>query len=133
MAGTFKDRMGEIKLKVGEGHIKARCVVDQAYAQIQHQNTAYRHPHGGGPFYLSRPLMEGYPEMMQEIASTILDDPEPAFISAAEKMSRYVEENAPVAIDELRTSGHPIAERDGVPFYDRPPISPRRPEGVPHL
>lgn len=133
MAGTFKDRMEELKLKVGEGHITARCVVDQAYAQIQHQNTEYLHPHGGGPFYLSRPLMEGYPEMMQEIASVIFDDPEPPFIVAAEKMSTYVEENAPVRIAELRTSGHPIAERNGIPFYDRPPISPRRPDGMPHI
>jgi len=56
-------------------------------------------------------------------------------IDVAERMSPVCFDNAPVgtAIDpsELRTSGHPLPEQVVFQLYDEPPLSPRRPEGMP--
>jgi len=134
---TFRDRIEELKRQLGEGHISAHCVVDQAYAQNQHQTVTFVHRHGGRAFYLGAPMEENLVPDLEHIASKVLttdgSDIESAMIETAEKYSQYVMVNAPKEIDELATSGHPFVERNGVPVYDRPPISPRRPLGDPHV
>lgn len=134
---TFSDRLEEIRRQVGIGSISAHCVVDQAYAQNQHQTVTFVHRHGGRAFYLGAPMMENYLELMQLIADRVLtefgSEVESAMIEVAEKFSQYVFDNAPKEIGELDTSGHPFVERNGIPIYDRPPVSPRRPPGAPHI
>jgi hypothetical protein len=137
---TFRDRIEELRAEVGEGHIKARCVVDQAYAQNQHQTLDFVHTRGGRALYMYAPLMENWVDIFLGIARKTIttngSDISSAMIEVAERMSQFVFDNAPVGTEldpnELRTSGHPIAEQNDIPYYDRPPISIRRPEGMPH-
>jgi hypothetical protein len=134
--GDFTERMLQIKEQVGRGHLVAHCVVDQAYAQNQHQTVTFNHD-DGRPFYLGAPMMESYLEWFMQIARKAItedgSDIESAMIDIAEAMSQAVFDNAPRVIEELATSGHPFVERDGVIIYDRPPISDRRPPGFKHL
>jgi hypothetical protein len=133
----FSERIEQLRLQLGRGHITAHCVVDQAYAQNQHQTASFRHPKGGKAFYLSEPIADSYLIWMEKIASACItpdgSDVESAMIEVAEAMSQAVFDNAPKETGELDTSGHPFVERDGVPVYDRPPVSPRRPLGWPHV
>jgi hypothetical protein len=135
--GTFVDRIEDLKRQMGSGHISSHCVVDQAYAQNQHQTVEFVHRHGGRAFYLRAPLMENWVTLFSKIADKCItvtgSDVDSAMIEVAEWMAQAVFENAPRKISELATSGHPFVLRDGVPIYDRPPISPRRPPGVPHV
>lgn len=136
MASTFNERIQLLKQQVGGGHITAHCVVDQAYAQNQHQTVTFVHRHGGRAFYLGAPMIENVVGDMENIARKCIttdgSDIDSAMIETAEKYAQYVLENAPRMIFELATSGHPYVDRDGAVIYDRPPISPRRPPGVPH-
>ncbi len=43
----------------------------EAYAVIQHERLDFNHPHGGGPKYLERPLVEAVPGMGDRIAARI--------------------------------------------------------------
>lgn len=135
--GTFVERIEDLKHQMGRGHISAHCVVDQAYAQNQHQTVTFVHHHGGRAFYLGAPLMENWMVLFARIAEKCITvtgtDVESAMIETAEWMAQAVFENAPRKISELATSGHPFVLRDGAIVYDRPPISPRRPPGAPHV
>lgn len=137
-ADEFDARLTELGDAVGSGRIRAQLDVNQAYAQNHHQTTTWVHRHGGGPFYLSVPLMESHMLLLQNIADKVItntgSDIERGMIETAEAMSAMVETFAPGdgGTDELRHSGHPTVDRNGVTIYDRPPVAPRRPEGLPH-
>ena len=49
VADTFQQRMEALSQAVGDGKLTGRVVVDQRYAEVQHQNTSYKHPRGGKP------------------------------------------------------------------------------------
>lgn len=129
MASTFNLHIDRLIESVGEGHITAGCKVNQPYAQNQHQNLRFRHPHGGRSHYLGGPLLENSSKFIAEIARSILSgvgsDVRGKMVEVAEEMSEYVVRNAPVETGRLASSGNPWAEDNGVRFYDRPPISPR--------
>jgi hypothetical protein len=137
VVSTFTQRIEDLRRQVGTGHISAHCVVDQAYAQNQHQTVTFVHRHGGRAFYLGAPLMENWMILMWRIAEKCItatgSEVEGAMIETAEWMAQAVFENAPRKIAELATSGHPFVLRNGSPVYDRPPVSPRRPPGAPHV
>jgi hypothetical protein len=129
MPSTFYRRIDRLSDSVGSGKIVAGCTVNQPYAQNQHQSVWFRHPHGGRALYLGAPLMENAYLLVGEIArsaitpfGSLLDQ---RMIDAAETLSRYVLENAPVETGLLRTSGNPWVKDNNVVVYDRPPISPR--------
>jgi hypothetical protein len=137
MAGTFSERIGLLRDSIGAGHITAHCVVDQAYAQNQHETLTFHHPRGGRAEYLRAPMLENMVILIQEIANKVLDEEglglERAMIDTAEKFAQFVFDNAPKEIGELDGSGHPFVTRNGTVIYDRPPIYGRRPEGLPHI
>lgn len=133
----FTENLDRLQREIGRSW-RAQLDVNQAYAQNHHETETWVHRHGGGPHYLSGPLAEKTPELMQTIADNVLTsegtDIGTGMIKVAEAMSRMVAENAPTdgMDDELRRSGHPIVQKDGMTVYDRPPLAPRRPEGLPH-
>lgn len=124
MAGTFGDRIDELKAMVGTGDLVGRVVVDQRYAQVQHEHLDWNHPRGGQALYLQAPLLENYPHYLQAYADRLLEDGgEPAMVDAMEDLAEDggVATRAPVLYANLRASGHPIVDSDGRNIYDRPP------------
>jgi|SRR5690349_9203233 len=129
MAGTFDGRIDRLMENVGTGKLVAGCKVNQPYAQNQHQNLSFRHPHGGRSHYLGGPLLENSAGLLEGIARAVLSERGSSvrfeMAKVAEEMNTYVLENAPVETGRLRTSGNPWAEDNGLRYYERPPISPR--------
>ncbi len=104
--------------------VQGTVVVDQVYAQIQHEALEFKHPHGGRAKYLGGPLLENYQKYVQHLADATLDgDLKDAMIRNMEHLSTEgVYENAPVEFADLKASGHPIVEVDGMAVYDRAPM-----------
>ena len=124
MAGSFADRIDELKAMVGTGDLVGTCVVDQIYARAQHENLDWKHPRGGQALYLSQPLLENYPRYLQHYADQLLEDGgEYAIIDAMEDLAENggVATHAPVLYVNLRASGHPMVESDGEIIHDREP------------
>lgn len=119
------DRLEQLIHAVGDGDIEARCVVDQPYAQDQHENMEYRHPRGGRARFLGGPLVEQADHLMGVVAESLVT-PEGTDIvggmtRVAETMSGFVEDNAPRLNEVLRYSGHPQVVDNGQVVYDRAP------------
>ena len=132
MPNTFGERVDHLIREVGTGHITAGCVVDQPYAQNQHQTDHFRHPHGGRSHYLGGPLLEHAYENVEDIARSVLTEfgsrLQPRMVAIAEKMAEYVLVNAPRETGQLAFSGSPYVKSDGIQVYSRPPIAPRERE-----
>lgn len=128
MADTFNRKIDELARRVGPGYITAKCVVDQPYAQNQHQSVWFKHTNGRA-FYLGAPLLENSLDLVASIARSVLTPSGPMIrlrmIEIAEALARYVLENAPKETGQLSLSGHPSVTDNGVIIYDRPPITPR--------
>jgi hypothetical protein len=121
-ASDFVSRMTELAERVGIGDLVGRVIVDQRYAQIQHEALDYRHPRGGHAKYLEGPLLRDRDIFFEEVARTVLDDGGKAgMITAVESLCGSVAIEAPVLWGDLRRSGHPIVTSDGRPVYDRSP------------
>jgi hypothetical protein len=127
MGGTFVMRIDELIQEVGEGQIIGHVEFNQAYAQIQHQNTRYRHPRGGEAFYLHNALEDGADVYWQMVSDTVLSGsgPTSGMISAVETLSITSASLAPIMWGNLRLSPHPWVTHNGTTVYDRPPVMPR--------
>lgn len=119
----FEERIQEL-IDQTPSNVHGTVVVDQAYAQIQHEAMDFKHPHGGRAKYLGGPLIEKHQHYLQELANGLLDGHLPGvMIRNMEDLStKGVYENAPVEFADLKASGHPIVEADGGKIYDRPPM-----------
>lgn len=124
MASTFGGRLNVLKEMVGSGDLTGKVVVDQAYAQRQHQELSWAHPRGGQALYLQAPLLENYRSYLQSYADRLLEDGgEQAFVDSMEDLAEEggVATRAPVLYSNLRASGHPSVTSDEITVYDRPP------------
>lgn len=126
------DGLQELIDSIGHGNLEGKLVVNQAYAQAQHEELTWKHPHGGRAKYLQHPLYENSGHLVRILADSLLAHLEHSnivegMIKVSETMSGYVEENAPkdVGMHELAYSGHPMVYDDGVLVYDRAPKVPR--------
>lgn len=123
MAGNFSERMDELIAQTPE-HVTGTVVVDQVYAQYQHEGMDLKHPRGGRAKYLGGPLIENYVSYYQRLADALLDgDTTKAMIHNMEDLSTEgVYKNAPWEFADLKASGHPIVEENGATVYDRAPM-----------
>jgi hypothetical protein len=115
--------MDELKEMVG-GKLDGRVIVDQRYAQFQHEDLTLNHPRGGEAQYLARPLMENYARYFQAYADEVLDNGgQDSFIDSVEDLAGAggVATRAPVEFSNLRASGHPTVTQDGHEIFDRAP------------
>lgn len=119
----FAERIQEL-IDRTPSHLHGTVIVDQAYAQIQHESMQFHHPRGGRAKYLGGPLIEKYQEYISNLAEGLLPGQLPAaMIRNMENLSTAgVFENAPVEFADLKASGHPIVESDGMKIYDREPM-----------
>lgn len=136
MAGAdeFVRRIQHLANEVGAGDITAGCVVDQVYAQNQHQNRRFRHTNGRAGF-LGDPMMANATKLMFGIARSVITDGgsrlRPEMIKVAETFADYVLKNAPRDPDigdVLANSGSPWVKDGGSYIYRRPPVQPREAE-----
>lgn len=127
MAGTFGERISELKQIVGAGTLKGSVEVDQIYAMYQHESVWLHHPHGGQAKYLETPLMIHYPDWYGKMASRCYepDGLQDEMINAMRELVKGVEEYAPREFGNLRHSGHAVVENDGAVVFDQPPEVPR--------
>ena len=99
-----------------------RVVVDQLYAQFQHEDLALHHPRGGQARYLAAPLYENATAYMDHLALTVLEDGgKDAMREITEDLCDQVFDAAPLLFGNLKRSGHPTVEDGGVVIYDREP------------
>lgn len=123
MAGTFDERMKVLSDQVGEGNLVGSVVVDQVYAQYQHEDLSLAHPMGGGAQYLRGPLMEGYNGWLQNLANQLLrGDPVQVMARAMEDLSQGVYNEAPFEFGDLKASPHPTVTDNGSVRYNRLPL-----------
>jgi hypothetical protein len=119
---TFAEGTNELLVLVGAGDLEGRIVVDQIYAQNQHESVWFKHPAGGKAKYLSEPLLSSAPRMLQHLANHVLHGSlVDAMADNMEHMSKEVYDNAPWEFADLRASGHPLVSENGSVVYDRPP------------
>lgn len=86
----------------------------------------FRHPRGGGPKYLEKPLMDHYRDYLDDYAKTLLHDGGvPAMRRSVEHLSDAVELTAPREWGDLMSSGHPSVTQGERTVYDRPPKAAR--------
>jgi hypothetical protein len=120
--GTFNARIDALRSMVGSGVLTGSVTCDQVYAHFQHERADLHHPRGGGPFFLSRPLMEHYRDYLDDYAKTVLTDGgQPAMKRSMEHLSDQVEVTAPREWGDLLASGHPAVTQNDHVIYDRPP------------
>lgn len=119
----FSERIQEL-IDSTPSHIQGTVVVDQVYAQYQHEGLDLKHPNGGRAKFLGGPLLENHQKYLQNLANGLLQGQLPAeMVRNMEDLSTAgVYENAPVEFADLKASGHPIVEADMKKIYDRAPM-----------
>lgn len=122
----FGDRIDELQQSVGNGALLGKLVVDQVYAQIQHEDLTLKHQPGRKARYLAEPLFDRNNEHMNRLADAVLGGDLPgAMAGCMEDLSDQVEQVAPIDFDDLPRSSHPTVVDDNALVYNRPPIVPR--------
>lgn len=123
---TFEESISALLDSLPEHSLKGGVEVNQVYAHYQHEHPEFHHPDGGGAFYLKDPLFGKLDDYMQHLASKTItahgSEIEDAMAENMEALSQEVYERAPFEFGDLKASGHPTVEKDGVLVYDRPPM-----------
>ena len=132
MPDDFFERTQYLMDQVGDGDLTAGCLVDQPYAQDQHETLHYNHPRGGRARYLGGPLFENALPLMEKIAANAItrdgSDLNNTFIGISETMSEWVVTEAPRLLQILRFSGEPWVKDGGNEIYRRRSAMPREPD-----
>jgi hypothetical protein len=121
---TFGEGLKELSSLVGHGDLEGSVVVDQVYAHYQHVRLDLRHPRGGGPLYLTKPLLKNMDVYFERIArETLNEGPRKGMEWCVEDLAGIggVATYAPREFGDLRKSGHPSIRDDGALVYDRAP------------
>ena len=124
MTGTAAARLTDLLHRNGsaDGLLRGSVEIDQIYAHYQHERLDLRHPRGGGPKFLERPLMERYPRYLEMIAHDYLGGgARRSMARAMEDLSDAAELASPWEFGDLMHSGHPEVRRGERVTYDRPP------------
>lgn len=126
MAGTFGDRLSELAERVGDGLLRGQVVVDQAYAQNQHESSWFKHPEGGKAYFLRDPLFSQMQGDYQDLADAVLNEDDNKTLADVmadnmERLSAAVYEQAPLDFGDLKASGHPMVMDGEETVYDRKP------------
>jgi len=110
----------ELLEQVGSGKLSGVDRVDQVYAKYHHERLDLRHPRGGGPKYLERPLFENYQDYLARVARALLDgNPEREMAECMEALNTSMSARAPIEFNNLRRSGNPRVFSQGRKVYDR--------------
>lgn len=121
-------RIDQLIRRTSGPEVVATVVVDQVYAEIQHEALEFAHPRGGQAKYLEEPLISGMPGRMRDVAAGLLDEDETAvglWASAGRSVKDAVRENAPREFGDLGNSAALTVEEGGAQRVYEPPIQRR--------
>lgn len=97
-----------LRERTGGARVKAKVVVDQVYAEYQHEALEFRHPRGGRAKYLEGPLFEGFAGSIEEFAMGLLRVEEETagrrWAGTGRDLVRAVGTEAPIEFGDLRRS-----------------------------
>lgn len=128
VTGSFVANLGHILADLPD-EVTGRVEVNQVYAHYQHEGVGFHHPDGGQALYLKEPLYVNADKYLQHVADEVIGshgvNVRQPMIDNMEDLSMEVYNRAPWEFGDLRASGHPTVEEDGVVVYDRAPMCPR--------
>lgn len=121
----FVDSMDSLIRQMPKSGVKGRIVVDQIYAHYQHSGLDFHHPQGGEALFITTPLFQKGERYLRSVGAHVVDAAgrvglEDAMQDVVEDLSDEVYLRAPREFHDLRESGNPIVESDGVEVYNRP-------------
>ena len=119
MAGDFQAKMAQIQADVGFGTLTGSVIVDQVYAQNQHESTWFKHPRGGSAKYLILAFREQQYNVLMKLSLNLrgLID---AMMSGMETTIRSQVAKTPVLYGNLKASGSPSVLDNGARVRYRP-------------
>lgn len=113
----------------GGGIVQSTVVVDQVYAEMQHEALEFRHPRGGQAKYLETPLFSNYGRWIQKFANGMLrgrlDVPKDWHDGPGKSLQDSVPKFAPVEFDDLRRSAALQTTVGRQPRFENPAQQPR--------
>lgn len=113
----------ELLERTGGADVQSTVLVDQPYAQDQHENLTYRHVHGGQAKYLEEPMVQNAPRMAQGFADLLLDAPDAALLwhhKLGLETGQLVKKHAPREFNDLRESAAITTKSGGSIVAHRP-------------
>jgi hypothetical protein len=129
MATEAGRRLGRLAQDIGRARLRGIIECDQIYARYQHETLNLRHPHGGGPKFLWRPLADNHEQWLQHIADKVLTPDGTAIFEGMsdvlEMWSKDAAKAAPIEWGDLRNSMHPTVRQGSRVHYDRAPMARR--------
>lgn len=119
MAGDFQAKMAQIQADVGFGTLSGSIIVDQVYAQNQHESTWFKHPRGGSAKFLILAFREQQYNVMMKLAGNLrhLVD---AMMSGMETTVLAQVAKTPLLYGNLKASGSPRVLDNGAIVRHRP-------------
>lgn len=118
--------------RTGGGKIKATVVVNQPYAQDQHETLYYKHPRGGQAKFLESPLMSKHPNWLQSFANRLLTrgiDAGNEWAKVGRSLKNEVPKTAPMEFGDLRQSAALTVKEGASVIVEEPAAQPRLTEG----
>ena len=110
----------------GASKVKATVVVNQPYAQDQHETLYYKHPRGGQAKYLETPLMSMHSNWLQSFANRLLrGHVEDEWAKVGRSLKNEVPKTAPVEFGDLRQSAALTVKAGGSIIVEEPAAQPR--------
>lgn len=114
--------------RTGGPTVRATVIVNQPYAQDQHETLYYRHPRGGQAKYLESPLYAKSPQWIQKFANRLLvrgTNTAREWGGVGRALKNEVPKTAPVEFGDLRESAALLVKEGGSIIVDEPPAQPR--------
>jgi len=108
--------------------LRDTVVVDQVYAEMQHEALEFRHPRGGRAKYLEKPLFEETPYWLQEFAEKFLISRQKAsklWGDIGGLLQDEVKFNAPIEFGDLINSASLTVKEGGATIKHVPAKQPR--------
>lgn len=128
MAKKAIDGIQDLIDRTGGPKLKATVVVDQPYAQDQHETLYYKHPRGGQAKYLESPLFAKHPQWLQKFANRLLmksTDAGKEWAGVGRSLKNEVARSAPVEFGDLRGSAALTAREGATIIVNEPALQPR--------
>ena len=107
MAGDFNARINNLIRTVGIGELEGSVLIDQVYAQYQHEGLNLKHPGGGKSHFLTDPLIANFPTYYQWMATDLFSEggPKDVMKHAMEDLNDSAYNQAPKFFRDLAWSG----------------------------
>jgi hypothetical protein len=128
MAKKAIDGIQDLIDRTAGPRLKSTVMVNQPYAQDQHETLYYKHPRGGQAKFLETPLFANHPKWIQKFANDLLksnSDAEQGWAKVGRSLKNEVPKTAPVEFGDLRQSAGLVVQSGSSTVVNEPPVQPR--------